>query len=66
MLNVTTETIFEVAEVSNDSMSSGIRADRLDRLIKKIHEERECQELVSQVNVLRVKVKEDRDVLQPV
>lgn len=41
-----TETLFEVAEVMDDIISEEIKVDWLDRLIKKIHEEKEHQELV--------------------
>lgn len=39
-------------------MSSGIRIGWLDQLIKKIHEEREYQELLQQVYTLSMQLKE--------
>lgn len=44
-------------EVTGDIMRAGIRVNCVDRIIRKIHEERECQELVQQVNTLRVQLK---------
>lgn len=38
-------------------MSTVNKTDKLDRLIRKIHEEMNCQELVQQVNILRVQMK---------
>lgn len=46
LLNITTATIYEVVKVMGDIMSVGIRVEWLDQLIRKIHEEQECQELV--------------------
>lgn len=39
-------------------MNVRIRVDWIDRLIRMIHEEPECQELVQKVNTLKMYVKE--------
>lgn len=54
ILIITTGIISEVVDVMGDMMSERIRINWLDLLIREIHEERECQKLVQQVNTLRV------------
>lgn len=61
-MTITTEIIFDVAKMIGDMISSWIRIDWLDRLIREIQQERECQELVQRVNTLRVQVKERRNI----
>lgn len=48
------DTIFKVAKVMGDVMGMRIRLDWSDRLIHKIYDEQVCQELMQQVNILKV------------
>lgn len=57
------DVIFEATKVMDDIMRAGIRVYWLDPLIRNIHEEWECQELVQQVTTLRVQVKESEKCL---
>lgn len=57
-MTITTDVLSEVIEMMGKTMSAEIKIDWLDGLIRKIHKKQECQELVLQINMLRVLVKE--------
>lgn len=58
VLNIMTEIISKVSEVIFDMENVRIRSCLLDRIIEKIHWERERNEFVQETKTLRVQVKE--------